>query len=590
MKKKGLFLLLFTYFILFNVENVRADSVQASNIGELENLVNNATEARTIVLSSDFPTIINKSITLKENSNSPIIIDGQQKILTPDGVNPIISYGGGGASSDASLTIKNMFFQGNGAHSRALYTNGYKGNLALENVSVSDFHADDDGGAMYVQGNTSIRNSTFKNNSSNAPGYSGGAIGGKGFSSSLIIENSTFENNKTLALGTGPVGGEGGAIYMYAPSSSAIFHFKNNYFKENSAVENASGNGATLADGGAIAFFNVLPGVDIQFDGNTFDRNIAGDNGGAILIQTNDTINEGILFKNNTFFRNVAQGTSTPTESGGAIQIYTNGGRSTFRKTYVDFVNNTFVANEAKTSGGAIGFAGAPYFNTSSGRFSNNIFVDNKASTSKYNAVAGSVSTPKNQNNLGFDNGTNNTISANDVFGTLPYDLVKNYTTIMAGSSDSREYVPTLPIAPEKKANKKVAAGPDNLNVDQRSEIREIPSDIGSVEISWIKYDSNGGNFTFTSLPSVYDGTEYYESLKPSEYYQVGTNPSSKTIPSGINDLGITRSGWTFLGWSKDKDAKSPDEKFIENTTITLKSNDVDSLYDDTLYAVWKKE
>lgn len=132
---------------------------------------------------------------MKENSDYDITIDFGNTQLSPSGVASILSYSSGTAVIGGVLTIKNASFEGVGASSRAMYIAGYKGTVVLENVTVNDFHAGDDGGAMYIGGNTSIKNCTFSNNSSNVPSYSGGAIGSKGFSKNLTVENSKFENN-----------------------------------------------------------------------------------------------------------------------------------------------------------------------------------------------------------------------------------------------------------------------------------------------------------------------------------------------------------------------------------------------------------
>ncbi|MGX2947112.1 MucBP domain-containing protein [Enterococcus alishanensis] len=588
---------LLVFLTLFIGKGVLADTVQVSTVDDLITQVNTATQARTITLDSNFPQTISKTIDLKENTSYPIIIDGQNKTFTSDGSTLMFSYSGGSSSTAGSVTLKNMILQGNNSSGKAINTSGYKGDFNLDNVYVGDFHNPSDGGAMNIGGNTSIVDSTFENNTTNAPGYGGGAIAGKQFSSKLVVENSKFFNNETLALGTGAVGGEGGAMWFYAPSTSASFEFKNNYFKENKAVENASSMTGvqTLADGGAIAFFNVMQGIKIDFDSNTFDSNVAGDNGGAILIQANgststDGVTSGILFQNNTFYDNKSNGSASSgvTQSGGAIQIYQNGGRSTSRKTMVDFISNTFAANKSVTSGGAIGFAGAPFFNGAGGNFTNNILVDNvngySTGTETLNSIASSsVKSTDKGNNIGYDaTGATGDIvkDGKQVFGNIPYGLVPDNSTISAGSSNTRETVPTIPIAPELLADAKVKDG-TSLPVDQRNIPRIEPSDIGSVEISWLKYDSNGGKFNFDNLPDKYDGSTYYGEKQPTTYYQVGNNTQKVNIINGQSDLNASRENYDFLGWSTDPSATKPDDNLKAGNQTTIVSEGA------TLYAVW---
>lgn len=590
MKKKILTSIIGTISIFsLNVNKVNADTVTADTETELVNFVNTAFEDRTILLSENFPQNILSTIELKETTDYSITIDGQNKVLTSSTANPIISYNSGGSINPGYLKIENMDFEGNGANVRAFNVGGYKGTFELNNVSVNNFHAGDDGGAMYMGGNTVIINSTFSNNTSNASGYSGGAIGSKGFSGSLVIENSIFENNETLALGTGPVGGEGGAIYVYSPTATASFSFKNNIFDSNNAVKNASVGKTTLADGGAIALFNVLPGMKIDFDENTFMNNVAGDNGGAILIQTNDSISTGISFKNNTFYKNISQGTTAGTASGGAIQIYSNGGMSTSRVAKVDFINNSFVDNEAKYTGGAIGLAGVAIFNGSSGNFKNNLFAGNisSMSTDKDNDAVATSGFSSSIQKLGYEIGLNDGTTKQDIVGKLPIKLIDNYNEKKAGSKKTQRTIPTIPILPEGKADSIVTSDDTSTN-DQRGIIRNNPSDAGSIEMSWIKYDANGGEFNFSSLPNFYDGQVYYDNNVTKNYYQIGIDPSKKVVPNGETDLGVKRNDYTFLGWSKDQSATVADKDLEAGVQLDLKQTNID-FYNKTIYAVWKE-
>lgn len=295
--------------------NTASTTKIASTISELTDYVNNATEDTTISLSSDFPTDTTSTIVLNENTKYAITIDGQNKTLSTTLGNTILSYNTGSASSDdgGNLTIKNLNFDGLGSNSQGIFLDKVVGNFTLYNCDIKDFHYGTGGGGLEIspnsKANISIDNCTFSDNTLDWEGYYGGAIVAKSFGGKFTSNNSIYKDNATLALGTGIAGGEGGAICFFNPTASASFIFKDNYFEGNKAVENAyslTSGKSTLADGGAIAFFNVVQGAYVQFEGNTFNKNIAGDNGGAILIQTNSTITSGIVFKNNTFFANVA--------------------------------------------------------------------------------------------------------------------------------------------------------------------------------------------------------------------------------------------------------------------------------------------
>lgn len=307
--------------------------------------MSSATEDRTIKLSSEFPKEIKNTIKLRETTNHSITIDGNGQTLTTQSANPILSYMSGGSSTGGYLTLENLNFNGYGNNARALYTSGFKGTFALDNVTVEDFHAKDDDSAMYIDGNTVITNSTFMNNSNDTAGYSGGAL----------------------------------------------------------------------------------------------------------FIQTNDSITKGISFRNNTFYNNFAQGKSTIPQSGGAIQIYNHGLGSTASNAYVVFTNNSFINNQSNASGAAIGLAGEGALNTSYGNFKNNLFAGNRSITTQKDnndVVAGKKGSIKSNNDIGL----NDTTTFEDVFGNVSLKLGDNYSYIVAGSNQTQRKIPSISVAPEKKS------------------------------------------------------------------------------------------------------------------------------------------
>ncbi|GGC91775.1 MucBP domain-containing protein [Enterococcus wangshanyuanii] len=562
-------------------ETVLADDVSVNTVSELQEAVKTAPGNRTIRLGENFPSDLDTTISLTESAYD-ITIDGNGNTLQSSSKKQLFSYGSGTGNPDASLTLTNMDLEGLGNNVRAISVGGYQGKFILDNVKVNNFQSYDDGGALYTSGNTVLKNSTFSNNKNTGSGYSGGAIASKGFSATLEVTNSRFVGNETMYAGTGNVGGEGGAFYFFQPSASANFIFKNNYFEANKAVETINGGSAKLADGGAIAFFNIVEGTNILFDGNTFRKNIAGDDGGAVLIQTNSNFSSGVMFSNNTFYENQALGQDLSANNGGAIQIYANGGIIEGRKAVIDYVNNTFVNNQAVYDGGAIGSSGY-VTNTSAGRYANNLFVGNKARTATKNNIAdATIAGAGNlETNIGYDNGTLSNVSVEDVFGSMTVHLVDNYNQITAGTSKDRIIIPTIPIVPEKAADNQVE-NLRNVSIDQRTFTREAKADIGSVEMDWIKYDSNGGTFTFDEAITDYQGKEYYEMDDQTAYYQVGYGGLERTIPAQT-DLKAARDGYRFMGWSTDKTASKPDEVYAPGKAIITQKPET------TLYAIWKK-
>lgn len=602
MKKWTLVLSVWLSIIFIGGFSKKALGAPVNSIDQLESAVNNAKGNETITLSESFPEVIDRTIKLKETANQ-IIIDGNgQTFKTELGKNvEIFSYGSGNGNATSTLTLQNMKLVGNGTsdRSKALSTNDYSGTFILDNVLIDSFNGGGHGGAIYLSADTIIKNSTISNNQQLDHGHSGGAIGTKdGFSKKVEITNTRLINNCTPDVHGASVCGEGGAIHFHQPTASAVIELTDNYFEGNSAAKDvdASNEKSLLADGGAISFWNIKKGVTIDLEGNTFANNIAGDDGGAILIQATETISSGISLKNNTFYGNKALGKDSGSNSGGAIQVFTTG---FLRVSYVEYINNNFINNFATHDGGAIGNSGGAG-GSSAGKFSNNLFVGNISNSSqlddKGNNIAGSSSESKKDSNVGF---ADNKVKMKDVFGFETMNLSENYSTIMAGATvdGSAAVIPTIPIAPEKAADDKIdnfVTGIDSV-LDQRNRPRPsetdintngLKSDIGAVEINWIKYDANGGTFEINNELTSYDGKIYYEGANPTEYYQVGYDKLSETVVDGKNTLSATPDDpeSEFLGWSKYKNATEPDEGLEAGTTITIqKGNEI-------LYAVYQKK
>lgn len=370
LKKKRLMGLMLIMVMVLSSIPVFALDEKVDNVNQLVEKVKVASEGEIIKLSDSFK-FDDISIPVTDNN---IIINGEGKEWE-SGTITVIGNGGG------SLTIKNLNF-GEAVDKRAFNINT-SSRVILDTVNVNGRTEGGDGGALYLvgNGNLEILNSNFKNNTSSKSGYSGGAIASKHFNGRLLIDNTNFVGNENKSLGTGPVGGEGGAIYIYQVNNGANIHIINSHFEGNKAVENASGAKALLADGGAIAFFDVVQGANIKIENTKFYNNIAGDDGGAIMIQSNDNIPSGLSIKYNQFIGNISKSLEEEPEkfNGGAIYLYANGGRSTSRKSYVEIENNLFKDNivEKNGKGGAVATSFAGWFNRFYANLKDNEFINN---------------------------------------------------------------------------------------------------------------------------------------------------------------------------------------------------------------------
>ena len=199
------------------------------------------------------------------------------------------------------VIFKNAKYQGSGA---AIWTKSVS--ITLNNCTFINNNADY-GGVLYSPvGGNKITNCKFINNTATS---SGGAINING--NDNIIENNYFYNNK-----------------------------------------------ATKVNGGAIGFGGSV-NKNNQIIGNTFEKNSAAGDGGAIYLQKGS----GDILKNNKFISNTAN-------YGAAVSLYNTG--------YFTMTNNTFTKNQASGLGGAFR-AGITDSKTKT-TVSANTFNNNKAS------------------------------------------------------------------------------------------------------------------------------------------------------------------------------------------------------------------
>ena len=178
-----------------------------------------------------------------------------------------------GSLSLQNITLKNGYSPSYGG---AIYA---KGNLTLTNVSVLDNMAALDGGGIDGDGsNIQITASTFQGNIAQG---SGGAINLQGSASpypTLWIVGSTIAGNQALGSGYG-----GGA----------------NAYTANIVVQtsNVHDNSAAYS-GGGLSYIAAVIGVTMQISDSIFDHNAAGQYGGGLYSDGNDTTSNSVISNN----------------------------------------------------------------------------------------------------------------------------------------------------------------------------------------------------------------------------------------------------------------------------------------------------
>jgi len=220
---------------------------------------------------------------------------------------------GGAIYVEGDASITNSRFVGNEADDDdggAIYV---EGDAAVSRSTFIDNHSDDNGGAIYIGGDGRVSSSLFTGNYTEDD--DGGAINGYGL---LTVTGSTFINNDADSEG-GAINAEGcGAVTLTA-----------NKFVENYAD---SSGGAVNIDG--CDDFLENPEVSITLFRNRFESNVAWGAGGALDVDDSDVV---VLLRSNRFENNTAL-----FSGGGSIWVFS-----------ARLLGNTF-ANSTAECGGAV--------------------------------------------------------------------------------------------------------------------------------------------------------------------------------------------------------------------------------------------
>lgn len=614
-KLLGVFLTLLMSFAIMNIANnndISAAPIAVDDMGELATAIQAADEDTTIELSNSFDTspTTQASVTISNSAN--ITIEGNGKVIDgsnlPDNAKHLAITNNG----TGTLTFQNITFAGDPENSGSTITGGglnfTNGNYSFNNVTISNNRV---GVNLNNVNNFEVNESTFDTNYN--PGYGASAINAEAKVNNLNIKNTSFINNygdggsgvstgaiwikypQTVTIdqsyfkGNAANSSGGGAAIAFTVAQSNNINITNSYFEDNKTNYNPS-TGSAWADGGAIYYYGQAGGTNPYFnvDSCTFVNNYAHDDGGAILIEQPTASGQAIV-SNSTFSGNRANGKGSQgfqDSSGGAIQIAID--------TNIDLVNNTFYAN---VSGGSGAFhnnqkGGAIATHNEGGRNApinsyNNIFLDNYAEDSsgvrineEYANVHAEIFT--NFNSIGVDNGTtvdSNLVNVQTFFGTDTPTLQANYDVSSIGNPNSSYtigYLPTLTIVPDGLADG-TGISTSLAPLDARKVARETTPDVGAIEISYMKFDANGG--TWKNLPALtYDGTKYYSASETDTYYLVAYNTATLNT---LDDTNLENDDKQFLGWSTSETATTAE--YTANQAITLNGS-------DTLYAVWNND
>ena len=350
-------------------------------------------------------------------------------------------------SNNASVEINDSRFYNMASHEvrgTVLVQNYSAGSLTI-NKSVFEGNTntnDSSGGAaLWLNGTTTINNSTFKNNSAE---YSGGAL--------YVDAGAVVKINESAFTGNKSTHREGGAIYTIGDGdvtktpSNPQLTISNSLFSNNTA--GLQSTGTFSRDGGAIDS-GANP---TNIYGSYFAGNEAGDHGGAVYQE-----NDPLRLENSTFYDNEAA------NEGGAF--YSVGGTANIR--HVTFVDNEAVGSSTVAKNG------------------NAVFFESGVTANLYNSIIKTTASHNGNDCAGADTIQNNIIqdgSCSHSSNITDDPLLGSRVT----PSNKRAYYPLQAGSPAFNAADPTQCGRLRNPVDQRGAARPYPSrgacDVGAYE------------------------------------------------------------------------------------------------------------
>ena len=374
MRRYILYILSFVVAI-FSSDYLMAESWTGQTKGTFT-LDGNVNISEMVVLTGDLTITADESWTIKATKDMWCVFQVKEnQTLTIKGLSgAVITIDGGGDFSELHFTQNMDRFSpsaiGGVKLEEAIFS---RGGLYLQNVTICNVNGykgtdtengDKYGGAICIKGNsTGFRTSTIDNCTiSNCATYSGSAVYfncEKTFTKGsedckVTISNSTIENCFSSNVYGGTIRTSGSA--------------KSNLYLTNTTVKNNFSNGA----GGAL-YWNGAGNSDTKcfIDGCTFEGNIAGDMGGALMLETSFEFTGNTSYvKNNKVIRDDGTIDDLPIGIGGGIIIPSYTGKAIGTKDLYEFdytlSQNLIVSgNSAPVGGGGVAFAFA-WFDVSS--------------------------------------------------------------------------------------------------------------------------------------------------------------------------------------------------------------------------------
>lgn len=279
------------------------------------------------------------------STGGAIYNDTNGKIRIEEGsfnTNTAATAGGAIYNNGTLIVAEGTVFSGNKVNTDnydggAIYNNG---TLTIEKGVSFTGNESDWGGALFLQGTSTISDATFTANKVEGEDVSGGALYLGKNATQLTLSNSTFTGNTATATDTATAEDAAGG----AASLMTLANVSNVTFTDNQVLGNANDN----RGGGGALFLGAEGKVTIA--GSTFNTNHSSSVGGAIATRDENAPAVNAAAKlditDSTFTGNTADG------DGGAVWNNFYNSNTADGSAYI--AGSTFTGNTANGLGGAI--------------------------------------------------------------------------------------------------------------------------------------------------------------------------------------------------------------------------------------------
>lgn len=446
------------------------------------------------------------------------------------------SYGGGiyaeGTNTEVTLTDGSIISNECDSDGGGVYLYGGEDGpttITVNNVLFSGNYADDEGGAIYADGNhltVELTSSEINNNST----YNyGGALYFYGDTTLVTIESSEINGNETFNEG-------GGAITCFAENhiemnvneselSSNTSAYKGgailaeSYYADNVILNISNSNlndNIASEDGGAISSYCYFGKSLVTVTNSTMSGNTSGYDGGAISCQSNqDTSN--VVVVNSTLSNNSSSG------EGGAIYS-----RSTNYKSIIDINGSTLFENNASMGGAIVAYT-----------YSDSSLINIKNSTIANNTA---------------DNDFDGIFSMGDLKSilTVTSSIISNDDNMYLVNSDG------------------IVSGGYNIFSDAPTGYISVGANQDMVNVSAMDLNlqslANNGGTTLTAIPG--DGSIAIDAGDPSDM----TDAQNRPVINGRRDIGAAEYNCTEVAASVNETC-DPSFTWMDGVIYTSNNN-----------------